>query len=157
MLSLGQTLAVSQEKTQFPIDDRPKTFNERRNRKRSGLAGLNAKHIARIELLQPYKGCDWTRVLRDLSNYDKHRTLIKMSAYGQFTVKVIKVRQPTAKPIYAIVDRGVNMKSTISGPITFANGSPVVDTLKALQTQVTHLLNEFDPFFGAFADSEPEQ
>lgn len=146
-----------QEKTQFPMDSSPKTFEKRRSGKLDGLAGLNAKHIARIERLQPYKGCEWTRVLRELSNHDKHRTLIKISANGKFTVKVIQIGDATTKPIYALADRGMNMKSTISGPITFANGPPVIDTLEELQTQVTNLLCEFDPFFIAYAESKPEQ
>jgi hypothetical protein len=100
---------------------------------------------------------DWTRTLRELSNYDKHQTLIKVSASGKFTVKVIQIGDATTKPIYAVADRGMNMKSTISGPITFTNGSPVVDTLEELQTQVANLLKEFDPFFIAYTDSRLEQ
>jgi hypothetical protein len=59
-------------KTQFPIDDRPKKFAEHEC---SMLKGLNLTHKAAIENLQPYNGCTWTKMLRILSNPDKHRTL----------------------------------------------------------------------------------
>lgn len=67
-LDFGQV----QNGTQFPIEDRPKNFAGNGHRR---LVGLNARHIAAMEPLQPYNGCNWTRLLRDISNPDKHRSL----------------------------------------------------------------------------------
>lgn len=138
-----------QEKTQFPIDDSPRVFKQRKEGKRSGLTGLNRSHIAEIERLQPYKRCDWTKRLRDLSNHDKHRELIKVTSLGKFSVKVGSFGDPTANP-KTIADMGIDMqmKSAISGPVTFADGTPVIDTLEILQTQVANLLIQFEPLFG---------
>ncbi|MCH8188130.1 MAG: hypothetical protein IIB66_05415, partial [Proteobacteria bacterium] len=58
--------------TQFPIEDTEDGFKRKRN---AFLKGVSDKHVAIIESLQPYSGCDWTRILRDLSNPDKHRQL----------------------------------------------------------------------------------
>jgi hypothetical protein len=54
-----------QKHTQFPIMD---TVQEFAGRGKSMLSGVNSSHIAVIEKLQPYSGCDWTRRLRDLSH-----------------------------------------------------------------------------------------
>jgi hypothetical protein len=56
-----------------------------------GLKGINPLHMAAIERLQPYKGCGWTKMLRDLSNPDKHRQFVNM----QFVADII---------IYTIID-----------------------------------------------------
>lgn len=61
-----------QEKTQFPIESCESEWESNQDRR---LAGLNPTHKALIKCLQPYRECDWTGVLRDISNPDKHRTL----------------------------------------------------------------------------------
>src|SRR5262249_45023002 len=50
-----------QKKTQFPIDDDEDDF---KRHAKSQLKGLNARHIAEIERLQPYKQCEWIKTLR---------------------------------------------------------------------------------------------
>jgi hypothetical protein len=67
-----QDSGAVQDGTQFPIDHSPEQFEKN---KRSRLKGLSVAHIAAIEGFQPYKACNWTKVLRDLSNPDKHRAL----------------------------------------------------------------------------------
>lgn len=67
-----QASGIIQDNTQFPIDDKPEQFAKH---KCSRLKGLSVEHKAAIERLQPYNGCTWTKVLRDLSNPDKHRAL----------------------------------------------------------------------------------
>jgi hypothetical protein len=60
--------------TQFPIEDRPKNFRYRVET-RGLLGGMNARHRAAIEALQPYKGSQWAKTLKEISNPDKHRNL----------------------------------------------------------------------------------
>jgi hypothetical protein len=48
------------EGTQFPIERNKKGFRWRVNG--GWLDGLNAAHVAAIERLQPYRGCNWTAV-----------------------------------------------------------------------------------------------
>jgi hypothetical protein len=74
---------VIQHGTQFPIDDKPKKFAEHIPTRLKGLSGA---HIAAIERLQPYNGCNWTKLLRDLSNPDKHRELTARGASFSVTV-----------------------------------------------------------------------
>jgi hypothetical protein len=73
-----------QENTQFPIDDTPKKFNRNKEHR---LVGLSLDHIAAIERYQPYSGCNWSKVLRTLSNPDKHRKLTPRG--GSFAIEVV--------------------------------------------------------------------
>lgn len=50
------------------------------------LTGLSGKHIGMIEDFQPYKGVNWTKSLRDISNPDKHRKLTVIDKSGHFTL-----------------------------------------------------------------------
>ena len=60
-----------QDGTQFPIESKKEIFTRRA---KTWLKGINPTHIAEIEKLQPYNE-QWTAVLRDKSNPDKHRLL----------------------------------------------------------------------------------
>lgn len=63
---------TEQEGTQFPITSAPNGFVSVADRY---LRGVSAEHRAAIEKLQPYNGVEWTALLRDISNADKHRRL----------------------------------------------------------------------------------
>ena len=52
-------------------------------RRHSYLKGISTPHIGMIESYQPYKGIEWTKTLRDISNRDKHRTLTLLSTAGR--------------------------------------------------------------------------
>jgi hypothetical protein len=77
-----------QDGTQFLIEDvkadpaHPNRGFDARSRKY--LRGLSGKHIGMIEGFQPYKGVDWTKSLRDISNPDKHRELTVIDKSGGF-------------------------------------------------------------------------
>src|SRR5258708_10396877 len=64
---------IRQESTQFPIADTAEEFASSAKRR---LRGINSAHRAAIEKLQPYKGCEWTKTLRDFSNTAKHRKFV---------------------------------------------------------------------------------
>jgi hypothetical protein len=72
-------------RTQFPIEKNAAAFAARR-RPGNFLDGINNAHVAAIETLQPYLGCTWTAALQDISDSDKHRTLVGIS--GQHNVQV---------------------------------------------------------------------
>lgn len=74
-----------QDGTQFPICDTPKKFARDVPAK---LVGLSAAHVAAIEKLQPYKGCNWTKALRTISNPDKHRMLTPRGS--TFNVEIVQ-------------------------------------------------------------------
>lgn len=118
-----------QEGTQFPIEDRPQGW--RRNRG-TYLKGLSPKHQAAIEALQPYSGCDWTGTLRNLSNPDKHRSLIT-AEYGVILSTNISDKARTIT------------RDTLQ--LLFDDARPVVETLRVLHSQVTQVLDTFHPGF----------
>jgi hypothetical protein len=75
------------EGTQFPIERSQKSFKWR---VRGGwLDVLNAAHVAAIEALQPYRGCQWAAVLQNLSNPDKHVHLVPSQAEHELTFHIV--------------------------------------------------------------------
>ena len=80
-----------QNGTQFPIDDTPQKFARHIPTR---LKGVGVSHVTTIEGLQPYNGCRWSQILRDISNPDKHRELqstgrthiVEIEGYTQFGI-----------------------------------------------------------------------
>lgn len=127
--------------TQFLIQDRPKGFR----RKRDGrLKGVSTKHRVDIELLQPYNGCQWTKLIRDLSNPDKHRRLTTSYAVVR---DIQTLHLGSIQPIKP--DRKMYVPADFSIDIHFYDRSQVitVDTLKQLKLHVTDTLDAFKPDF----------
>jgi hypothetical protein len=148
-----------QEGTQFPIEDREDSFRNRANQaaKRGVyLRGVRPEHIAAIEQLQPYKGCNWTAILRDLSNEDKHR---RLGLYVQNTGIQTEFSVDPADAADIVIEGGqmttvgkgipysVNMKFLVSLFISFADGSDVQDTLRQLFAEVGNVLEQFKAEF----------
>ena len=123
-----------QRGTQFPIENTEKGFRDNCG---EYLCGITSQHKALFEPLQPYNRCNWTRSLRDLSNADKHRHLAIVH-------RVAVVRTPINQ---AALDRpgDVNVNEGFAQFVAFENGTPVVDTLEILQTQVTQVIKSFEP------------
>jgi len=141
------------EGTQFPIEGSKKGFKWRI---RGGwLDGLNAAHIAAIEALQPYRGCQWSAVLRDLSNPDKHIHLIPSHAEHELTFHVVDAAHindfadmPGAIRSAVTTDgTEVYVKAMLATRIQFADGTPVIETLEEIKSQVARVLETFKPEF----------
>lgn len=119
--------------TQFPIVDVEKNFPGEVTRH---LRGLSQRHIAAIEALQPYRGVDWTRRLRDLSNPGKHRQ-----------------PEPVRSPILITISPGstdsilagvsVNVKADAAAHVSFSDGTPIIECLEQLHTMVAKTLSDF--------------
>lgn len=124
------------DNTQFVIVDSEEQF--RKNLWH--LSGLSGLHIEMVQRLQPYAGCDWTKLLRDLSNPDKHR---------QFTVfkHPIVFRLDSRNTEAILAGKQVDVDSYTSIQITFNDGPPVVEGLEQLVLDVTHALDIFKPEF----------
>jgi hypothetical protein len=131
-----------QRHTQFPTAD---TLEQWRKQKTSRLKGVNVKHRGMIERYQPSRGCDWTRMLRELSNPDKHRTLTSVSAQfqGEFRVEREKAEPVVGDPARVSVTVGGQRAS-----VNFWNEAPVVETLSTLAVEVATALQEFQGDFG---------
>jgi len=141
-----------QDGTQFPIMDAPKDFAGRG--KTAYLKGINAAHVACIERLQPYNGCNWTRRLRDCSNADKHRHFVPSGGNSRVTVHSSLERSDLArihgferKTPHPVTGRDVNMKVHIAGEVAFADGTLIGETIEEIKTRVANTIRYFKPEF----------
>ena len=141
-----------QHGTQFPIDDTPERFAA--HVEGGWLEGLNPAHITAIEGLQPYKGCQWMGRLRDYTNPDKHRHLTETEGDGVFHVhsglekdlsRCLGYEREAPHPVPG--QAPVKMKIYFSGSVTFADGAPIIDTLKEIKAGVAKTLADFKPEF----------
>jgi len=123
--------------TQFPIEDVVKRFKGRRN---TFLKGLSDEHVAAVEGLQPCHGCHWTKILRDISNPDKHRHLT-------FVRHPINISLSEGSTEAIIAGKAVDVKKDIYAQIAFSDGMPVVETLNKLKVEITKTLDAFKPEF----------
>jgi hypothetical protein len=140
---------VPQKNTQFPMVDTPEKF---RSEGPPRLKGVNDAHVRMIEWLQPYRGCGWTKSLREISNPDKHREFSAMkgtgtglayapsdSEYEALALPVRRIRHPTAGEI--------DVKLDFTCALHFVDGPPVVETLELIQLKVSEVLTAFEPEF----------
>lgn len=124
------------ENTQFVIVDSEKEFIKKLWR----LNGVSGDHRAMIQKLQPYNGCSWTRLIRDLSNPDKHRTLTAVR-------HPVSISLDPGITTAMLAGKEVNVDSYASIRVSFNDGSPVIETLDQLVRDVTHALDAFKPEF----------
>jgi hypothetical protein len=129
------------DSTQFLIEETPKDFKKKCGYR---LKGVNDKHIAIIEELQPYNGCGWTRTLKYLSNPDKHRKLT-------LAKNIIEYNPPeiSSEAVAIIEGKPVDVNDCISVHVMFSDGkfSMDIDTLKQLKLKVAQTLHIFDSEF----------
>lgn len=140
-----------QENTQFPIMETAKDFT---GRGKAMLVGINDAHVAAIERLQPYNGCDWTRRLRDLSNMDKHRHLVpgggimQATVYSELTTDLSWIHGAfDRKARHPITGKNVHVKVHVASEILFADRTPVIQPLHEIKTSVADTLRQFEPDF----------
>ena len=115
------------------------------------LKGINASHIAAIEALQPYTGCNWTGRLRDFSNEDKHRQFVVAGGETRITVwaatntDLSKIRGMTfdRTAIHPLNGAKVPVKVHVAGSVAFDDGSPILETLQELKRNVASCLADF--------------
>jgi hypothetical protein len=143
-----------QKMTQFPIENTKKGFDG--CVKAGRLKGINPAHIAAIERLQPYAGCNWTGTLRDISNPDKHRELTNIK--GSWTVHFShRFNEPNAIALAAIpkpirrthhpIHGNVDVKLGLTATITLDDGTPIAQALEVIKLQVANTLTDFQPEF----------
>jgi len=134
------------ERTQFPIYDSPKDF---RRGIRKDLEGVSIEHCAMIERLQPFDGKNWLSTIQDLSNTDKHRTLVHVRGTGAtFRGSAISRADADFIAVRGVkFPRTVQVDSRITGKVTFKDGAPIVETLQMLQAEVRAVIDKFEAFF----------
>lgn len=130
-----------QSGTQFPIEDSQQGFTARKERI---LKGVSEEHVAIVRQFQPFKGCDWTRLLRDLSNIDKHRELASVDVdFSISSLLTITEHGPEFDAEGVPVERDVGMYLKGPAAIRLPEGGGLVDTLRELETQVGLVLAIF--------------
>jgi hypothetical protein len=142
-----------ERKSQFPLDDDCKNFEARKTgRLPNGkgfpayLRGVPKREFDLIEAVQPCKGIDWSRRLRELSNRDKHRDFVVINATsGQpFTRKEIAALYPSPDlyPGDNVFPSAGQVEMHVEAPIdiAFADGIAVTKALDELKTKVGKLL-----------------
>jgi hypothetical protein len=122
------------QKVQFPIDSTPKLFTSHRA---TYLEGVSDEHVAMIERLQPYNGCEWTKLLRELSNRDKHVRFVIVE-HNLWRRTVIFEADGDAD------DYEMDVRLIVEGEITFPDGTPIIDALQILDLKISDLLVDFD-------------
>lgn len=151
-----------QNGTQFPICDGKDDFDRRRT---TWLKGISGAHVTQIERLQPYPTPNWTAILRDISNPDKHRQLAITQGlmHGEFQIFVgtqAEAREldwtdnsiPTTElalggRIELKSGEEAYVKGNIALYIAFSDGIPIIKTLQSLKASVTDTLDAFKPEF----------
>jgi hypothetical protein len=147
-----------QQDTQFPIDDTPEQFARSA---KARLSGVSSSHVYAIEGLQPYRGCTWPKVLRTLSNPDKHRMLTPRG--GSFQIEVVpdgfepsfspymhttrRVRWPDGLEVDVQFIASIQIIVPVINTSTIPIGDVIEETVEKLITQVRLTLERFKPEF----------
>lgn len=144
-----------QTRTQFPIESDADVFEGRVSgtyvQRRSGkkpkkrscdayLVGVNTKHVGWIRHLQPCHGCKWTKLLQDLSNPDKHRSLLEVARGFQFR------HQPLGPPVQTETGLVMDVEAEYA-PFISVNGIALDQALAELHEEVGNVLALFKPEF----------
>jgi hypothetical protein len=141
-------------KTQFPICDWPEEFERRRD---TWLEGVSDDHRTAIEWLQPYKGRKWFAHLRDISNLDKHNVIAVAAGVSGTTVAPIGLPDLYVKAAGGFRkpdDDSVYYKIPLV--VAFPDGPPVVQVLEVFKSEVSAIIDAFEPEFEGWEAKTPE-
>ncbi len=113
---------VVQPRTQFPIESTRDGFAGKRN---TFLNGISQAHVAIIDGLQPYNGCEWTKDLARLSNLHKHNDLVPVQHDVIHTIQLDPIPRTESEVSRYKVNVGFNAVLYIG----LDNGLPLIETL----------------------------
>jgi hypothetical protein len=135
--------------TQFPFESCENIFRQHED---TFLAGVNKTHRAMIEEYQPYKGCTWSAILRNLSNMDKHNEFVRITA--QASINLVPLRDDgkswgtyVRRAPHTVFGKEVDMGIDVAINILFPDGRVVVETLEEIKSGVAQAFADFDPEF----------
>jgi len=101
---------------------------------------VNPDHVAWIKRFQPCEGCDWTKLLRELSNPDKHRRILQLG-------NAIRVDWTPLNPKVE-TDAGLVMDVELKyTPFISVDKIDLGNALSVLQEEVGNVLALFRPEF----------
>jgi hypothetical protein len=146
--------------TQFLIEDTKSDPKYPRRgfdgRKGKCLVGLTPAHVDMVEALQPYRGCNWAKALRDISNPDKHRHLTAIAGREEETINFecgvsgsfddLDLPGKVTRGVGGIyTDDYLHLEYAIH--VTFSDRAPVVKTLEVVKSNVASVLEAFKSEF----------
>ncbi len=127
---------------QFPIEDTPKGFASRRD---SFLEGINEKRITAFERYQPYKAGEWIKLLREFTNFYKHRGLVRVDKkVHQFKI-LAPVADANLKSAPGSLPSAVEVDHGLSFTVTLPNGTSIIETLETIETGVRNVIDQLNP------------
>lgn len=131
------------EQTQFPICKDRRSFNKQHPYR---LPGITRQHREWVEAVQPYRGVEWSQILVELSNRDKHRFPIDVvPAYTFGYDPTIRFADPEGDPAFVgfqVEDPNLSfLFSDTRGPD--GSSREVTGALLSLIHGVSDLLNVF--------------
>lgn len=139
--------------TQFPIVDSRDKFRawEKKHRRK----GMKPAHTAMFEPLQPYKGFNWTALLGEFSNKDKHREfpVLRGIVTGMFyssdsTPEFERLNLPVFSTVNPTTGKEVQVKFNLAGSVSYRDGPPIMESLEKIKAAVAETLEAFKPEFG---------
>jgi hypothetical protein len=144
--------------TQFPVEDvKSDPKNPRRGfdaRARECLTGVNPVHVEAIEALQPYAGNRWLKILREISNPDKHRQLTVVAGQGEEIANWETDVSGSFDNRPGTIMRGVGAIYTddyfqldYTVKVEFPDGTPVIEVLEIVKSTVAGILESFKSEF----------
>lgn len=150
-------IAGGKGKTQFPIEDLKENFQARETgrlpdgRERPAfLKHVPSRERDLIQAVQPYEGIDWTKLLRDISNRDKHRELTVVHAISHQPFKRSEVGalypSPNLYPSSNLFPSSGHVEMHVDAPIdiAFADGILVTEALQEIESEVGALLTALE-------------
>jgi hypothetical protein len=125
------------KRVQLPIVSDPKDWPRNRDIQ---LEGVDPQHFAFFERLQPFNASQpsWLALLRDLSDWYRHKGLIKVE-------KVFQRPRAPSMPTRTVRYGRATMKvyPEITFGVTLENGLPVIETLEKLKVRTAETIEEF--------------
>ncbi len=113
------------------------------------LQKLTASHRAELKRLQPFPGrheTQWLLTLQGLTNPDRHSRLTWVRSRITHITVAANPSEPAFK-VPATSHLPVGVEAQITGEILLKDGARVEETLRAIASQVTYVLNIFEPDF----------
>src|SRR5208283_2243285 len=125
------------KRVQFPIEDTPESFAGQRN---SYLKGITDKHVAAIEVYQPYKTGNWIKDLREFSNWYRHSGLIKVQKVFQEPESF-----PSPPHTYRVGQAVMEVQGGFFAAVSLEDKRPVVQALEEIHRRVCEATNDLKP------------
>lgn len=144
-IARGSNSGKEVEGTQFPMEE-----SEKRYRARATGVDEAGKPVAQflvkvpqdvvdeLAQYQPYAGCKWVRLLRQISNLDKHRHLTTLTTSTKLIPEEVRthVDSEARKQV-------IDLKSVLRIDVTLPGGEDLTDALELIHREARTLVHSY--------------